>query len=699
MSRSEPNVAIRPAAFHAGELIQPAQFHPVRGRRTGRRFRLRPGRVLVGAVLLLCAAAAWFVLTARSLYVETEPAGAEIIIATPFQVRFADHFLIRSGSHEIEVAAEGYHPVHETLRVGEEQNQHVAYALTKLPGHVRVETGSISGARVVIDSEERGQTPLTVRELPPGEHALAVTLDRYLPYQGSVAVEGRDIEQKLELELTPAWGDITLSSRPAGAEVYVNEERVGRTPLVTPVLQGRHELRVQLSGYKAWQQGITVTANEPQALPEIALEPADAVVLLDTVPSRANVIVNGAFRGQTPLEVSLTPGEPATIRVFKEGHVRASEKIVLQSGEKKSLRIVLQPELAPIEFTSEPPGAELFIDGAARGQTGRTVELPARPHNVRISKAGYVDYETTVTPRPGIAQQIRVQLKTQEQARLESIKPILKSAAGQTFKLFRPDARFTMGASRREPGRRANEVLREVQLTRPFYLALHETTNQEFKAFASTHSSGAAQNHTLDEPRQPVARITWEQAVLYCNWLSGKDALPPFYQVSNGKVTGFHRAATGYRLPTEAEWEWVARVEADGSLLKFPWGGELPPATRSGNYADASAAALIAVVQKDYKDGHAASAPVGSFPPNARGLYDLGGNAAEWVHDFYDIATDPTGVPRADPLGPLSGEYHVIRGASWAHGGLTELRLSFRDYGIEARDDVGFRIARYLDAQ
>ncbi|MGH8246162.1 MAG: formylglycine-generating enzyme family protein, partial [Gammaproteobacteria bacterium] len=74
-----------------------------------------------------------------------------------------------------------------------------------------------------------------------------------------------------------------------------------------------------------------------------------------------------------------------------------------------------------------------------------------------------------------------------------------------------------------------------------------------------------------------------------------------------------------------------------------------------------------------------------------------GGNAAEWVHDHYDIAAEESGAAALDPLGPESGEHHVIRGASWAHGGLTELRLSYRDYGLEGRDDVGFRIARYLE--
>ena len=126
-----------------------------------------------------------------------------------------------------------------------------------------------------------------------------------------------------------------------------------------------------------------------------------------------------------------------------------------------------------------------------------------------------------------------------------------------------------------------------------------------------------------------------------------------------------------------------------------PWGQAMPPGRKSGNFADRSAAVLLGRIIDNYEDGFVVSAPVGSFAANAKGLFDLGGNVAEWTHDFYDIAVSAGQKTAVDPLGPLSGEFHVIRGSSWAHGTVTELRLSFRDYGSKARDDVGFRLARY----
>jgi formylglycine-generating enzyme required for sulfatase activity len=95
-----------------------------------------------------------------------------------------------------------------------------------------------------------------------------------------------------------------------------------------------------------------------------------------------------------------------------------------------------------------------------------------------------------------------------------------------------------------------------------------------------------------------------------------------------------------------------------------------------------------------YNDNYIVSAPVKTFPADSRGIYDLAGNVAEWVHDYYEI---PSAERITNPLGPESGEYHVIRGSSWMHGTITDLRLTFRDYGSDGRPDMGFRIARFAE--
>jgi formylglycine-generating enzyme required for sulfatase activity len=316
---------------------------------------------------------------------------------------------------------------------------------------------------------------------------------------------------------------------------------------------------------------------------------------------------------------------------------------------------------------------------------------------VSIQKEGYVTYNSAVLPRPGIAQSVRIKLLTLEQHKWKNIKPLINTVAGSQLKLFKVDAKFSMGASRREQGRRSNEAIRPVQLTRAFYLGTSAVTNAEYREFVKQHSSGHVKGNSLNGEKYPVVNITWSAAAAYCNWLSEQENLTPFYQVENGEVTGINPQSNGYRMPTEAEWAWAARVKTDGSLLKFPWGSAFPITEKSGNYGDRRAAALLGNIQATYDDGYAVTAPKASFSANHNGLFDMGGNVAEWVSDYYGIKTGLSRRVDVDPTGPQQGSHHVIRGSSWAHGTVTDLRLAFRDYGSDKRTDLGFRVARYVD--
>jgi formylglycine-generating enzyme required for sulfatase activity len=126
------------------------------------------------------------------------------------------------------------------------------------------------------------------------------------------------------------------------------------------------------------------------------------------------------------------------------------------------------------------------------------------------------------------------------------------------------------------------------------------------------------------------------------------------------------------------------------------WGEAWPPEDGSANLADASSAIVTGRILNGYTDKVVVSAEVGKFPPNPRGLYDMGGNVAEWVNDVYRVPV-PNEAIEENPLGDPQGDNYTIRGASWSLSRLRELRLTYRDYGERGRDDVGFRVARYAE--
>jgi len=651
--------------------------------------------VAVVSFLLVSITAGWFVLTARSVFVEVEPITAEISIDTGVSFRLGQRYLMRTGSYQLRLKNEGYHDTVTRLLVSQEQSQTHPFVMRKLPGIISFDSSNISEARIRIDGVDIGQTPLGNVEVEPGEHQLSISKDRYLDFGETINIEGRTVEQRFSASLEPAWATVSLATIPPGADVLVDGERIGSTPINAEIIQGRRDLVLKLARHKVWQEEFDILAGENFSVPLLELEPADGLVFIRSNPTAASVTIGGDFKGLTPLDVALPPGRNHELIFFKNGYNSNSLSIQTEASEERELTIDLEPILMTVIVRAQPDDAELYVDGEFRGAANQAIELMAASQQIEIRKVGFIPYSTEFTSRPGLEQIISVSLKSLEQERLEQIKPVIVSAAGQALKLFYPDS-FTMGASRREAGRRPNENLRDIKLERPFYLSKREVTNAEFRFFNAEHSSGTLEGLTLDNEAQPVVRITWAQAALFCNWLSDQESLPHFYEVSDKDVVGFNSESTGYRLPTEAEWAWAARTDGSGNQLKYSWEGGLPPAENSGNFADITAQSYLGQIMFDYNDGYLGTAPVATFEANQHELYDMSGNVSEWVHDFYG-AVGAIGGIEVDPLGPREGQFHTIRGSSWAHGSVTELRLSFRDFGEEVRDDVGFRIARYLE--
>lgn len=675
--------------------IIPIDFSPSEDKRKSLSFRLRWIHLFLALFLTVSGITVWFILTAKSVFIEIDPITANIQIEGGLAIKMGQRYLVREGVYDLTLNNEGYHDLSTSLFVTEQQSQTHPIQLRKLPGLVTIEVLGLEGSRVQIDSVDIGVTPLIEATIEAGEHQLIVTRDRYLATSELIVIEGRSIKERFEVELLPAWATVSLTSEPSGADVLVDGVTVGITPINAEILQGEKVITVKLSGHKAWQDKFVIEAGKDLVVPGISLEAADGLVFIRSNPNDAGVTIAGEFRGQTPLEVALTPGERHEVTLFKAGYAPASRSIQTAPDEEAELNIDLEPIMASVKVVATPEDAELYVNNEYRGLANQTIDLMAVSQLIEIRKEGFVPYTTEFTARPGLDQAIQVSLKSLEQERLDQIKPVITTVAGQTLKLFYPGT-FTMGASRREAGRRPNEVLRNIDLVKPFYFSVFEVTNGEFKKFNADHSSGTFQSLALGLDSQPVSQVTWQDAALYSNWLSEQEGLPLFYQVANDEVIGFDPESTGYRLPTEAEWAWIARTDGSDSMLRFTWGNQLPPAENTGNFADISAQAYLGDILFNYNDGFIGSAPVGEFAANYHGVYDIEGNVAEWVHDIYGSVGRLGGATEIDPLGLESGQYHTVRGSSWSHGSITELRLSFRDFGDEPRDDLGFRVARYL---
>ena len=679
--------------------ISPIDFTPVGGTKKSRGPQLRPVQALITALLCIAAGLLWFLLTARSVELKPSPPTATIKVSGGLSFHIGGRYLMRPGAFELQLTAPGYFDREQALLVSADAQQSYPLTLNKMPGHLSInaqpEIVQINLTNATQESRQ-GETPTTLQDIPAGSYTLQAQAERYFPQSLDIDVEGMDITQQVAIDLQPAWGQVQIDSKPAGAQVLVNSNVRGTTPLQVDILQSGEPVSLKLPGYKEWRQTLSVTAGEQRDWPLIELQSADGVLLFSSQPSGAGITLNGNYLGTTPQQIELPPGKPQQLQLYLDGYYPATHTLHIASGEQRELKIALKAKLGKLKISAQPADARLYIDGIAKGKANQSLKLLAHPHRIEIRKRGYTSEFVTLTPQPGVERTLRVKLKTQAQTRSASIPATITAASGQKLKLFRPNTTFTLGASRREQGRRANEILRKVKLQRPFYLSPTEVTNQQFHQFQREHSSNHASGNTLNQLSQPVVSVTWGDAALFCNWLSKQQGLAPFYIEKNGKISGYATESTGFRLPTEAEWAWAARWYK-GKMAKFLWGDSLLPSIRSSNIADRSAAKILPRVLRGYNDGFAVSAPVASLLANNNGLFDMAGNVAEWVNDYYSIAASASGGVESDPVGPNKGQFKIVRGASWRHSGMTELRLSYRDYSESARDDLGFRIARYAE--
>jgi len=693
--------------------ISPTEFEAPSGELTTPGFKFTKGHFVLMAVGFLAMLTILFLTLARSVEIravavnlsntdEFFPIPADIDIEGLVKLPLGNRVLMLPGSRKVNLAAEGFTPSVQTIDVGDKRNQRFDIQMVRTPGRITINlTGDAPAdlaASLMLDGREFAQLPATEIEIPAGQQKLTIDAPLYRSVTQTLLVQGRGEQQSIDVPLAAAWAEYQFSSAPVGAQVFIDDQQVGKTPLTLKLEEGSRALRVTAEKFQDFTREIGVVAKQDLVIPEIELKPANAALSLQSQPAGAAVMVNKVYRGTTPLTLVVPPAQNQDIKLYKAGFRIAEQSLALEPAQEQELSLSLNADLIPVSVSVSPSDAQVIVNGQSRGRGSQQLQLSSLPQKISVRKPGYVTQNFDLIPTRASAQVISANLLTREQHYWAQLPNNYTNDQGHEMKLFKNLGKVQLGSSRREDGRRANEAQYTAELSRPFYVALHETTNKQFRAFRASHSSGNFKQKSLDANRAPVSNISWQDAARYCNWLSLQEGLDPFYRTTKGFVAGMNQGANGYRLLTEAEWAWLARNK-DSKVLVYPWGSNKEPGSkRIGNYADARAADIISFHLADYDDGYKGPSPVGRFPANHRGLFDLDGNVSEWVNDWYTAkgSSELRGSNAlVDPIGPDQGEFRVVRGASWAKGYLPQLRLAYRDFASKGKHDIGFRIARY----
>ena len=678
-------------------------------------------RIAIGLVFLV-GYFLFYLFTSKAVEINTIPADAKVSVSGGFfpHLKISGRFLLRPGEYRADYSRSGYFSNSLDIEINEESSQVIDIKLKKTPGIVRFITqpdvvyelyleGKFSP--FICEDMEMYQEECRKRgfsfggPLEPGTRDVELRFEKYFPIKEQLIINGMGEEQEFIFDLKPAWADVEIDTKPSEAEIFIDGKNIGLTPLDLDIMEGQHTLEIKKNGFKNFTTEIAVKAKENIVLELFNLSLLDSKINIISNPKEASVNINSIYRGLTPLELELEPLVSHTISLAKPGFKSISENIILKTQEE----ILNERNVAYVEFEKElkpiygsisflgTPGAGLILEGEQIGVVPINLDLLSKKQLLLIKKEGYVTEELMINPTSGYEQTIEINLMTPEEAALAALPNKIQTSQGLEMRLIYPGNEFVMGAPRRDQGRKTNETERLVKITRPFYVGITETSNKEFREFEPKHTSGAEVFRELSNNMHPTVMVSWQQAVAYCNWLSTQESLEPAYKVNKGKYELTQPVSNGYRLLTEAEWEWLSRFNGGGGEQKYPWGDSMPVMEDSGNYADESAEVFMSNTLGKYWDGYPVTSPTGKFKANSLGVFDLGGNVAEWVNDYYSVYPRDLKNVESDPLGPLEGSSRMIKGSSWRHSSISALRYSFRDHAVTSRLDVGFRIARYSD--
>ena len=458
-------------------------------------------------------------------------------------------------------------------------------------------------------------------------------------------------------------------------------------------------------GYEPIEAAVDLSSRRPVNPPPFHLARSKGRLEIQSEPPGAQFSIRSedgqvSREGTTPQSIVDLPTGKYSV-ISHRGDWEMRDEVEVQRGEtaKKSFAFVT----ASTKITSQPAGAEIFVDGRLSGRAPLQLELPVRPHELSAHLDGWPNEQQKIDidPKPENAAQFvfangSVKITSapggatvtatgkelgQTPLVIEEVKP-----GDVTYELRLAGYKPTSVNGKVEPQQQTFLAARLEKSVGPapgqpftnslgmkfvplgdIRISVWETRVQDYATFLQVTGRRYEPTDFQQAPNHPIIKVNWFDAMAFCKWLTEKE-----------RDENLIEDRQSYRLPTDREWSLAVGLQneagatpqaRDGKIKnEFPWGKQWPPPSNAGNYA---------IPQK-----RGTTLPVGTFKASSLGLYDLGGNVWEWCADTYKGGSSGTGR-----------DWGVLRGGSWATTKRLEMQSSYRNV-IDRNDrDViyGFR--------
>ena len=498
------------------------------------------------------------------------------------------------------------------------------------------------GAMVILEGRML-RSPAHFNAIKAGAHSARVMMPSYDALDVPLKITpGAEMKPPL-ISLHRSVGGMRVESEPPGCEFEIfsgaANVKSGRTPAdFSDLPTGAYEVVMRHDGGEK-RSGVDVKGGETAP---VSLRFGLGKFLISSSPQGAEIFADGKSAGTAPCEIALSEGEHKLSARYP-GWPPQERTVRAESGPVAGIAFAFP--FGSAKITSAPAGATVIFDGREIGTTPHFIgEIQPGERKFSLRLAGYRNAEVTAVVEPG-----------------------RQAFVGARFER-RPVPQ------RGEPWE--NSLGMKFVPVGELLVCVWPTRVKDFQAFCEAMGRVRLPVDFPQDEMHPVVRVNCEDAMAFCKWLTEREAKAERLDDSQS-----------YRLPTDAEWSLAAGVaseigatpeERDGRVRDFAWGRTWPPPQHAGNFADTSVKRPPYIT--GYADGFPQTSPVGSFPANKAGLFDMCGNVWQWVGDSYHG-------------GPQRKDWGVLRGGSWGTSKQDELRLGYRDVVDRSERDVifGFR--------
>lgn len=565
------------------------------------------------------------------------------------------------GSHKIRIVKNGFSTIEKTFEVTAEKAL-FEFLMTEVSLQTITVRSEPKGAIILLDGVEKGKTD---RQLfvYPGKYSLRWVHAEYLDSEQTIEVLENGANE-FGATLIKNTGFVGWEVFPPDAVIRINGQEASSKPsepgaeTATGLAErgpGTYTLSVERSGYLPATETVIIERGRTITR-KIALEKSTGTVSWEMAPANASVLINKeAFTNRTSAD--LAPGK-YLVELSLEGYEPFSESFEIKRGEQIQRVWKLIRQTGDLQFVVDPIDArvQLMQSGKVLDRwTGAKIakNLPAGSYSLRAEMSGYEAKSIDFAIASGKTEAIELVLKqgttfgTVDGAPLAGV---LTNSIGMELILI-PAGSFFMGSA----DSKDEKPVHKVTISKPFYMGRYEVTQKEWKTLMGNNPSA------FQGDSRPVEKVSWNLAVEFIQKLNEKEG------------------TTKYRLPTEAEWEYVAKPD---SSARWTFGTDQKLLTQYAWFDNNSMKQTNRVGQKS---------------PNVFGLHDIHGNVWEWVQDWYGSGYYAVSPP-VDPSGPASGNQKVYRGGSWDSYPLYT-RNSFRGSMVPLLRNsmIGFRIVREVD--